>query len=219
MGHGNDHVERGGHSAEVGPGLRRIDTEHAAVAVWPLTAEVTDASLLEAALPLSGGDGAGPLPWPPLHSAWLCPEIPFVFELGTAARAELGTGRLPQADSVLRHALATFRTRFGDRHARTAEALTALGSVLTERGRLAEADSLLRLALGVRETLFAAGDLRTAETRQALGLAVAKQGRRREADSLLRMSCRDYDRSPWAGARARECRAARASPMSASRAP
>jgi hypothetical protein len=95
--------------AEVGRRLRRIDTEHPPVAVWPLTAEVTDASLLEHALPLAGGreggGGAGPLPWPPLHSAWLCPEIPFVFELGTAARVELGTGRLPQAAASSRSRL------------------------------------------------------------------------------------------------------------------
>lgn len=95
--------------AEVGTRLRRIDTEHPPVTVWPLVAEVDDASLLERALPLAGArdedGGAGPRPWPPLHSVWLCPEIPFVFELGTAARLELGTGRLPQAAASSRSRL------------------------------------------------------------------------------------------------------------------
>lgn len=91
--------------AEVGTRLRRIDTEHPPAPVWPLSAEVTDSSLLEQALPLDGGDGAGPGAWPPLHSVWLCPEIPFVFELGTAAQIELGTGRLPQAAASSRSRL------------------------------------------------------------------------------------------------------------------
>ena len=48
--------------------------------------------LLARCLPLAGGGG-----WPPLHSAWLCPEVPLVFEFGTARELELGAGRLPQA--------------------------------------------------------------------------------------------------------------------------
>jgi hypothetical protein len=83
--------------AEVGDRLRRIETEHPPAAVWPVAAELTDASLLARCLPLAaeGGDGDGG--WPPLHSAWLCPEIPLVFEFGTVRALELGTGRMPQA--------------------------------------------------------------------------------------------------------------------------
>lgn len=62
---------------ETAGGLHRIDTEHPRVTVWPLAAEVTDASLLAELLPLGGGRET----WPPLHSAWLCPEIPFVFDV------------------------------------------------------------------------------------------------------------------------------------------
>jgi hypothetical protein len=71
---------------ETGDKLHRIETEHPRVTVWPLTAEVTDGSLLAELLPLAGGAG-----WPALHSAWLCPEIPFVFDLHLVPRLELET--------------------------------------------------------------------------------------------------------------------------------
>ena len=83
--------------AEVGARLRRIETEHPQAPVWPLAAELTDTSLLARCLPLAAGGGDGAGGWPPLHSAWLCPEIPFVFELATVRGLELRTGRLPQA--------------------------------------------------------------------------------------------------------------------------
>lgn len=83
--------------AEVGDRLRRIDTEHPQAPAWPMTAELTDVSLLARCLPLAGENGAGAGGWPPLHSAWLCPEIPFVFELATVRALDLGSGRLPQA--------------------------------------------------------------------------------------------------------------------------
>ena len=51
------------------------------MAVWPLTAEVDGDGLLPRLLDLQPGT-----PFPPLHSAWLCPEIPFVFELGLVLR-------------------------------------------------------------------------------------------------------------------------------------
>ncbi len=61
--------------------LHRIATEHPRVAVWPLTAEVEGDGLLPRLLDLQPGT-----PFPALHSAWLCPEIPFVFELGFVLR-------------------------------------------------------------------------------------------------------------------------------------
>ncbi|HUO86315.1 MAG TPA: DUF2071 domain-containing protein [Thermoanaerobaculia bacterium] len=61
---------------DVGGRLQRIDSQHPRVAVWPLAAEVTDGSLLTELMPLADGSA-----WPPLHSAWLCPEIPAVFDL------------------------------------------------------------------------------------------------------------------------------------------
>jgi Uncharacterized conserved protein (COG2071) len=57
--------------------LHRIEAQHPQVPVWPLRAEIAEGSLLPRLLPLTHG-----ATWPALHSAWLCPEIPFVFELG-----------------------------------------------------------------------------------------------------------------------------------------
>src|SRR3954462_5077042 len=58
--------------------LQRISSpSHPAMAIWPLRAEVEGDGLLPRLLDLPQG-----LHWPGLHSAWLCPEIPIVFELG-----------------------------------------------------------------------------------------------------------------------------------------
>src|SRR6185295_16606074 len=61
--------------------LQRIAARHPPVPVWPLQAEVEGDGLLPRLLDLSEGTR-----WPALHSAWLCPEIPFVFELGLVLR-------------------------------------------------------------------------------------------------------------------------------------
>ncbi len=83
---------------EVAGGLRRIDTEQPRVAIWPVVAEVVDTALLTELLPLGGA------PWPALHSAWLCPEIPFTFEMGVVPRLELSP-RMPQAAASSRSSL------------------------------------------------------------------------------------------------------------------
>ena len=63
---------------EAASGLKRVDATHRASAFWPLQVEVEEDSLLGECLPLAGGG------WPEPHSAFLCPEIPFVFEIGEA---------------------------------------------------------------------------------------------------------------------------------------
>jgi hypothetical protein len=70
--------------------LHRIDAEHPPSAVWPLRAEVQGVGLFRHLLSVPGKteNGGGPA-WPSLHSTWLCPEIPFVFELGLAQRVPL----------------------------------------------------------------------------------------------------------------------------------
>ena len=61
--------------------LHRISAKHPPVPVWPLKAEVEADGLLPSLFELPAGTH-----WPGLHSAWLCPEIPFVFELGLVLR-------------------------------------------------------------------------------------------------------------------------------------
>jgi hypothetical protein len=91
--------------------LRKIDAIHPPAAAWPLQAEVGEADLLSALLPL--GDGAR---WPALHSVFLCPEIPFAFELGTVARPQVVPG-VPQAAasrSAARRRLPHYRAPIGE---------------------------------------------------------------------------------------------------------
>lgn len=64
-------------------GLRSVETRQRSVPIWPLSIEILDRRLLESCLSLPE-----PRAWPELHSAWLCPEIPLVFELDTAAQRE-----------------------------------------------------------------------------------------------------------------------------------
>ena len=64
-------------------GLRSVETSQRSVPIWPLSVEMQERHLLDLCLPLPENT-----PWPELHSAWLCPEIPFVFELDTAAARE-----------------------------------------------------------------------------------------------------------------------------------
>lgn len=61
--------------------LHRIDARHPTSAIWPLRAEIHADGLLPRLFLLASGAR-----WPGLHSAWLCPEIPFVFDLGIVTK-------------------------------------------------------------------------------------------------------------------------------------
>lgn len=92
---------------------RRIETEHPPVEVWPMVAEVGDAGLLAAAFPGVAGDGGG---WPAPHSAWLCPEMPLVFDLRLVPAVDL--------ERTLPRAAASTRSRAdGRREPRPASAI------------------------------------------------------------------------------------------------
>ncbi len=74
--------------------LHKIESRHASATAWPMQAEVVVGSLVSALLPLRGPAAAAG--WPPLHSVFLCPEIPFAFELGVVAKPQVAPG-MPQA--------------------------------------------------------------------------------------------------------------------------
>lgn len=65
--------------------LRRIRTSHPGVQLCPVHVEVEEDELLHRFLPLPEGEA-----WPPLHSAFLCPEVPFTFELVRTAAPVVG---------------------------------------------------------------------------------------------------------------------------------
>jgi uncharacterized protein YqjF (DUF2071 family) len=79
--------------------LHRIEARHPPVATWPLRVELSGDDLLDRLLLLNGADGTngktGAVAWPGLHSAWLCPEIPFVFELGLVPKVQVAPS-MPQ---------------------------------------------------------------------------------------------------------------------------
>jgi hypothetical protein len=79
-----------GYAVEDGQ-LHRVKARHPRAAVWPLRAEILDLGLLASLLPLTHGAA-----WPPLHSSWLCPEIPFVFDFGLVPKMQVAPP-LPQA--------------------------------------------------------------------------------------------------------------------------
>jgi uncharacterized protein YqjF (DUF2071 family) len=79
-----------GYAVEDGA-LHRVKAQHPRAAVWPLRAEISALGLLTSLLPLTHGAA-----WPPLHSSWLCPEIPFVFDLGLVPKMAVAPS-LPQA--------------------------------------------------------------------------------------------------------------------------
>lgn len=74
--------------------LHRIDVIHPVADTWPLRVELSGEELFHRLLPLGTG-GNGAVGWPGLHSSWLCPEIPFVFELGLVPKVQVAPG-MPQ---------------------------------------------------------------------------------------------------------------------------
>jgi hypothetical protein len=84
--------------AENAGALHRIEAHHPSTDTWPLRVELSGGEMLARLLALNGHatNGAGEaLRWPGLHSAWLCPEIPFVFELALVPRVPVAPG-IPQ---------------------------------------------------------------------------------------------------------------------------
>jgi hypothetical protein len=80
--------------ARRGAGLARIETRHPAVSAWPVRAAIEEAGLLRACAP-----ALELAAWPELHSAWLCPEIAFVFDLSWTPEVRLPR-RVPAAGSA-----------------------------------------------------------------------------------------------------------------------
>lgn len=77
--------------------LRPIKTSRPAAEVWPLEVEIKDADLVGDCLAKAEAEV---LKSP--HSAWLCPEIPFIFELAKPMTLPLAPrARVPAAEGLL----------------------------------------------------------------------------------------------------------------------
>jgi hypothetical protein len=76
--------------------LHRIEARRPSVAAaWPLRTEIGAHDLLPRMLPLRHRNGEENGRWPALHSSWLCPEIPLVFELAAVPRVAMAPS-MPQ---------------------------------------------------------------------------------------------------------------------------
>lgn len=89
-----DYFRRRRRGYALGPdGLRTIETSQQSVPLWPIRVSFADLGLLTESLALQEDTA-----WPELHSAWLCPEVPYVFELsGETVRASMHRSPVPVA--------------------------------------------------------------------------------------------------------------------------
>lgn len=71
-------------------GFRQIVLSRRPAALWPMKVELRDAGLLSGSLLDVDCES-----WPPLHSAWLCPEIPSVLEMGRTVEVGKLSRRAP----------------------------------------------------------------------------------------------------------------------------
>ena len=76
--------------------LRSVRTAHPPMDVWPMAVQVEEGSLLSKTFAEVGSEEL----WSRPHSAWLCPAIPFSFELGKPRRIPLT--RVPATGSYCR---------------------------------------------------------------------------------------------------------------------
>ena len=90
-------------------GLHRVATSLRSVPVWPLEVSLEDPRLLVQCLKLEGE-----ALWPEPHSAWVCPEVPYQFEMSTdTLRQSLRRSPTPVASGsamLTTESAATWRT-------------------------------------------------------------------------------------------------------------
>jgi serine/threonine-protein kinase len=103
--------------------------------------------------------------------------------LGTIHR-ELGL--YPQADTLLRRAVAVAKGAYDPDHPEVAARLTDLGSVLRAMGQLAPAESVLRNALSIRRRALGADRADVASTMRELAAVLQDRGELQVAESLYR---------------------------------
>jgi hypothetical protein len=73
--------------AEGSGALHLMEASFPQAACWPLRVELRGDEMLSPWLRINRNGASRP--WPALHSAWLCPEIPLVFELGLVPQIQM----------------------------------------------------------------------------------------------------------------------------------
>jgi hypothetical protein len=77
--------------------LRSVQTSHPRVEVCPVTVDFAEVKFLEKNLNTVDSDV-----WHTPHSAWICPEIPFIFELGRPISLPLPGYQIPATEGLCR---------------------------------------------------------------------------------------------------------------------
>ena len=95
------------------------------------------------------------------------------------------SGRIDEAEPLLRMALAALESRFGDVHIRTSTAINTLAYLVEQRGDLAEAESLYRRALAAVEALSGVTAADTLAPMNNLAMLLSDRGSFDDADALF----------------------------------
>lgn len=107
---------------------------------------------------------------------------------GDMAQVAAGEGRLEDAETLFRRAVAAAEEATGGAHRATGLALNNLGSFLHDQNRSQEAEPIVRRALRIRERTLGPSDPLTAQTLCTLGVIALSQEDMLLAESLLRQS-------------------------------
>jgi len=105
------------------------------------------------------------------------------------------TGKTPQAEALLRQALATAQRTLGPEHPDTAGAMNNLATVLESEGNYPEAESLFRQSLAICRKKFGAADPRTAMALDNLAGVLEGKGDVAGAESLFRQALSTAEQS------------------------
>ncbi|MCR9246337.1 MAG: tetratricopeptide repeat protein [bacterium] len=102
--------------------------------------------------------------------------------------ALVALGRYEEAERTQRHVVELLRAKFGPRHLRVSNALSALGDVLMKRGRYAESETAHRDALTQRREFLAAPDRRISASLNNLAGTFEARGDWENAETHYRES-------------------------------
>lgn len=110
------------------------------------------------------------------------------------------SGRLDEAEPLIREVLAERRRVLPPRHLEIATSLVTLGVISLKRDRAGEAEPLFQEALGIRREALGDNALPVAEVKGFLGESLIEQGRFEDADKMLHDSYERIRQSPDAHA-------------------
>jgi len=119
--------------------------------------------------------------------------------MGSLATTERNAGRLDEAASLYRDAIAMNRRLRGSDHENIAGLEVGLARLLVDRRDFAEAERTVQDAIRIRRHHGNAASPTTAYAEGLLGMVLTREARYAEADSVLRESLRSLERQVGRG--------------------